>query len=172
VSKFLRRKPRTVRDVLAEIGMPDEEIDAAELAGTDELLAIDAVVLPKPGKLTIDELAEKVGTDVEIVRIFWRALGFVDAVEGERSFTKRDVRVLRSLVQLTTDGLIDADLSLRVARVVGVSMAQVATAVVDASETRSGQRRNSPRTMARRSSATTRVRCRCEQPNCCPSCPT
>ena len=130
-----------MRDVLEEVGLSAETIDAAELAGTDELLAIDAVVLPKPGRYTIDELADKVGTDVAVIRAFWRALGFVDAVEGEDFFTKRDVRVLKPLVELMADGLIDSDLSLRVARVVGVSMAQVATAVVDASETRSGQRR-------------------------------
>ena len=141
MSKFLRRKPRTVREVLEEQGVPAEIIDAAELAGTDELLAIDAVVLPKPGRFSIDELADRVGTDVAVIRLFWRALGFVDPGEGERSFTKRDVRVLKSLLQLTAEGLVDTDLSLRVARVVGVSMAQVATAVVDASETRSEQRR-------------------------------
>ena len=141
MSKFLRRKPNTVREVLEELGLSADTIDAAELAGTDELLAIDAVVLPKPGKYTIDELATKVGADVEVVRMFWRALGFVDAIEGERSFTKRDVRVLRSLVELTGAGLVDPELSLRVARVIGLSMAQVATAIVDASEARAGRLR-------------------------------
>jgi adenylate cyclase len=141
VSKFLRRKPRTVRELLEELGMAAETIDAAELAGTDELLAIDAVVLPKPGKFTIEELAAKVGTEVEVVRLFWRALGFVDAVEGERSFTKRDVAILRSLVGLTERGLVDPELSLGLARVVGVSMAHVATAIVDATELRSEERR-------------------------------
>lgn len=141
VSKFLRRKPRTVREVLEGAGLQAETIDAAEEAGTDELLAIGAVVLPKAGTLTIDELTDKVGADVDVVRLFWRALGFADPVEGERSFTKRDVKVLRSLLELTDAGLVDPDLSLRVARVIGVSMAQLAATVVDASETRSGQRR-------------------------------
>ena len=121
--------------------MAAETIDAAELAGTADLLAIDAVVLPKPGKFTIEELATKVGTEVEVVRMFWRALGFVDAVEGERSFSKRDVAILRSLVGLTERGLVDPELSLGLARVVGVSMAHVATAIVDATELRSEERR-------------------------------
>lgn len=142
MSKFLRRKPRTIREVLEELGMTPEAIDAAEATGTGELLAIDALVLPKPGKFTIEELADRVGTDVEVVRLFWRALGFVDSADGERTFTKRDVAILRSLVGLTERGLLDPDLSLGVARVVGVSMAQVAAAIVDATESRSDERRD------------------------------
>ncbi len=141
MSKFLRRRPRTIREVLEDLGLTPEAIDAAEATGTDELLAIDAVVLPKPGKFTIDELADRVGTDVEVVRIFWRALGFVDAGDSERTFTKRDVAILRSLVGLTDRGLLDPELSVGVARVVGVSMAQVAAAIVDATESRSEERR-------------------------------
>lgn len=141
MSKFLRRKPRSVRELLEELGLPEETIEQAEQAGTDELLAIDAVVLPKKAKFTIDELAAKVGTDVEVVRVFWRALGFVDVIEGERSFTKRDVSILKSLVALAQQDLIDPELSLRVARVIGVSMAQIATALVDASESGYDDRR-------------------------------
>ena len=48
VSNFLRRRPRSVRDVLEDLGLPAETIAEAEQAGTDELLAIDAVVLPNP----------------------------------------------------------------------------------------------------------------------------
>lgn len=142
MAKFLRKKPRTVRDVLEDLGLSAETIDEAELAGTAELLAIDAVVVPERGKLTIDELAARVGIDVDDVRLFWRGLGFVDVSEGERSFNKRDVAILRSLVALARDGLIDPDLALQVARVLGVSMAQVATALVDASENRSSDRRD------------------------------
>jgi adenylate cyclase len=141
VAKFLRKKPRTVREVLEDLGMPAETIAEAEQAGTDELLAIDAVVLPEKSKFTISELADKVGVDVEIVRVFWRALGFVDPVDDERSFNKRDVRILKSLAALTRDGLVNRDVGLRVARVVGLSVAQIATALVDASEARTEERR-------------------------------
>ena len=141
VPRFLRRKPRSVREVLEALGMPESAIDEAEFNGTAELLAIDAVALPGRGSLTIDELAAKVGTDIDEVQALWRALGFVDPVEHERSFTKRDVTILKSLVSLTRDGLVDRDLALPMARVVGVSMAQVAAAVVDASEARSEQQR-------------------------------
>lgn len=127
--------------MLEDLGMQDAEIDEAEVAGTAELLAIDGVVLPEPSKFTLDELASKVGADVDDVRTFWRALGFVDPVEDDRSFNRRDVAILKSLVSLSRDGLIDRDVSLQVARVLGLSMAQIATAVVDASESRSVERR-------------------------------
>jgi adenylate cyclase len=143
VPKFLRRKPRTVRDVLEALDLSEEEIVEAEAAGTDELLAIDAIVLPERGKLTIDDLAQKAGTEVEVVHAFWRALGFVEPAEGELAFTRRDVGIVKSLVELTEDGVVDPELGLQVARVLGVSMAQVAAAVVDAAEARSDGFRDS-----------------------------
>jgi len=122
--------------------MSADEIDEAELSGTAALLAIDGVVLPEANKLTIDELAGKVGVDVDVIRALWRGLGFVDPLEGERSFGKRDVKILRSLVALTADDLIEPDLALQITRVMGVSMAKVATAVVDAAQARSPVRRD------------------------------
>jgi adenylate cyclase len=121
--------------------MSDETIDEAELAGTAELLAIDAVVLPGKPKLTIDELATKVDVEVDVVRAFWRALGFVDRADDERAYSKHDVAILKNLVSLTRDGLIDPDIALQVARVIGMSLASVATAVVDAGAARSEERR-------------------------------
>lgn len=139
--KFRRKRERTVRDVLEGLGLPEETIDEAERSGTAELLAIDAVVLPGKPKLTIEELATKVGVEVEVVRSLWRALGFVDRIDDERAFTKHDVAILKSLVTLTEDGLIDPDIALQVARVIGVSLSNVATAVVDAGAARSEERR-------------------------------
>jgi adenylate cyclase len=121
--------------------MSPETIDEAEASGTAELLAIDAVVLPGKAKLTIDDLAEKVGVEADVVKLLWRALGFVDTDDDERSFTKHDVAILKSLVALTEDGLVDPVMALQVARVIGMSLANVATAVVDAGAARSVERR-------------------------------
>jgi adenylate cyclase len=123
------------------LGVPSETIDEAEASGTAELLAIDAVVLPGKAKLTIDDLAVKVGVEADVVKSLWRALGFVDIDGDERSFTKHDVAILESLVALTQDGLVDPDMALQVARVIGMSVANVATAVVDAGAARSVERR-------------------------------
>jgi adenylate cyclase len=140
VPKFRLKRARTVRDVLEAHGMAPEMIDEAEASGTAELLAIDAVVLPGKAKLTIDELAAKVGVETDVVKALWRALGFVDFEDG-RSFSKQDVAILKSLIALTDDGLIDPGIALQVARVIGMSLANVATAVVDAGAARSVERR-------------------------------
>ena len=151
MAKFRVRRARTVREVLEGAGLPAETIDEAERAGTAELLALDAVVLPEKAKLTVDELAEKVGIDVAEVQRYWRALGFVDVAEGERSYSKRDVAILKSLVGLTRDGLVDPNIAFQVARVIGMSLAQVATAVVDSGLSRSGERPDDGGSLAVRS---------------------
>ncbi|MGB3735750.1 MAG: adenylate/guanylate cyclase domain-containing protein [Ilumatobacter sp.] len=139
--RFRLKKARTVREVLEALGMPPEKVDEAEASGTAELLAIDGVVLPGKAKLTIDELAAKVGVEADVVRALWRALGFVDTHDDEPSFSKHDVAILKSMVALTRDGLIDSEITLQVARVIGMSLANVATAVVDAGAARSVERR-------------------------------
>ncbi len=141
MAKFRRKRQLTVRELLADLGMDAATIDEAELAGTAELLAIDGVVLPERAKYTLAELADKVGADVDLIRTFGRGLGFVDPDENERSFNRRDVAILKSLGTLTRDGLIDRDVSLQVARVLGLAMASVATAGVDASEARASELR-------------------------------
>ncbi|MGB0114353.1 MAG: adenylate/guanylate cyclase domain-containing protein [Ilumatobacteraceae bacterium] len=140
MSKFRMRKARSVRDLLEGLGFSEDQIAEAELAGTAELLAIDAVVLPEKTKLTMADVAAKVGIEVGEVQRFWRALGFVDTAADEPSFSKRDVAILKSLVGLTRDGVTDPDVALQVARVIGLSLAQVATAIVDVGATRSGTR--------------------------------
>lgn len=120
--------------MLDDLGFEAEAIDEAEETGTAELLAIDGLVLPERGKLTLAELADKVGAEPDAVREFWRSLGFVEPVEDERIFTKTDVKILKSLVGLTEAGVIDEAIALQLGRVLGQSMAQIATAVVDATE--------------------------------------
>lgn len=116
--------------------MSDIEIDDAETSGTDELLALDSLVVPERDKLTIEELAAKVETEVDVIRAFWRALGFVEPPAGEPGFGRRDVAIMKSLADLTQEGLIEPALGLQVTRVIGVSMAQIAAAVIDAGEAR------------------------------------
>ena len=136
-----RRKPRTVRELLARLGLSDEEIAEVEAAGTDELIAIDGVVLPEKLEFTLEQLARKAGADPEMVRVYWRSMGFGPPDESEPLFSKRDVQILKSLVRLTGEGVIDLDVALQMTRVLGQSMALVATAALDAGESRSAERR-------------------------------
>ena len=138
LSFIFGRQPtrKTVRDVLEAAGLTPEEIDAAEADGTDELLAIDQVVLPEALEYGIDELAETSGLDVEEIRAYWRALGFADPAPGERVFSEIDVEILQSVSEIR-EGLTDPVLSLQMTRVLGSSMARFAAAVVEAGEARS-----------------------------------
>ncbi len=120
--------------MLDGLGLDPDVIEEAEEAGTAELLAIDGLVLPEPGKLTLQELADKVGAEPDHIRQFWRALGFVEPLQDDPLFTKTDVRILKNLVELADAGAIEPLIALQIARVLGQSMAQVATAVVDATE--------------------------------------
>lgn len=142
VARYRRRRPKSVREVLDDLGFEPDEIEEAEETGTAELLAIDGLVLPERGKLTLAELAEKVGAEPEAVRAFWRSLGFVEPVEDEQIFTKTDVKMLNSLAALTDAGVIEPAVALQLGRVLGQSMAQVATAVVDATEAQLAEARD------------------------------
>ena len=118
LSFIFGRQPtrQTVRDVLEASGLSPEEIDAAEADGTDELLAIDQVVLPEKLEYDIDDLALASGLEVEAIRGYWRALGFADPAPGERVFSKIDVEILQS-VSAMQDSLTDPILSLQMTRV-------------------------------------------------------
>lgn len=141
--RYRRRRPKSVREVLDDLGFDPESIEEAEETGTAELLAIDGLVLPERGKLTLDELADKVGAEPDVVRLLWRSLGFVDPVEDDPLFTKTDVRILRNLIELTRSGVVRPAVALQLGRVLGQSMAQVATAVVDATEAQAAEFRDS-----------------------------
>lgn len=123
-----------MRQVLEGLGLDDAAITEAEEAGTAEMLAIDGLVLRERGRYTLHELAKKVDVDPDVVRIFWRSLGFVEPVEDARVFTKTDVKTLSNLGSLVESGAVDPTITLQMARVLGQSMAQLATAIIDAAE--------------------------------------
>lgn len=142
MARYRRRRPKSVKEVLDGLGFDAEAIEEAEESGTAELLAIDGLVLPERGKLTLAELAAKVGAEPDAIRVLWRSLGFVEPVEDERIFTKTDVRILRNLIGLTRAGVVEPAVALQLARVLGQSMAQVATAVIDATEAQAAEARD------------------------------
>ncbi len=141
VARYRRRRQKSVREVLDSLGFEPDAIEEAEETGTAELLAIDGLVLPERGKLTLAELAEKVGAEPDAVRVLWRSLGFVEPVEDDRIFTKTDVRILRNLIGLTQAGIVQPAVALQLGRVLGQTMSQIATAVIDATEAQAAEAR-------------------------------
>ncbi|MBV8160841.1 MAG: adenylate/guanylate cyclase domain-containing protein [Acidimicrobiia bacterium] len=128
----------TLREFLRAQGVPEDEIAAAEEQGQEavQLLAVDRILMPGARRYTEAELVGEVGFDVDIARRYWRALGFPDIPEGEQAFTDSDVEALRTLQQLTDQGVVDPEVVLQLARVFGQSMSRMADSTVATLRTR------------------------------------
>jgi adenylate cyclase len=127
---------RTVRELLEAIDVPREDIDRAEADGTLGLLAVERMIAAEQDpKYTQAEVNERTGLGVESVR-FWRALGFPDPGPDDRIFSDFDVEMLTLVDQLVKLRLIEHDEALQMTRVIGSSMARIASAQIDALETR------------------------------------
>lgn len=125
--------PRTtIADLLAEIGVSPQEIDDARAHGHLSLLAVERLVLPDPLRYDLAEVSAATGLSVDLVGQLWRSLGFVEAHPGQRLFTDVDIEMLGSIAALLDSGLVDGELVVQMARVIGSSMARVASSLVDA----------------------------------------
>ena len=122
----------TLREFLESQGVPEEEIAKAEVEGQEavQLLAIDRILMPGKERYTQAEVVEKVGFDIEEARRYWRALGFPDIPEGQRAFTDGDVEALRTLKELTDQGVVDPEVAMQLARVFGQSLSRMADSQV------------------------------------------
>ena len=68
--------------------------------------------------------------DADVLRSFWRALGFADVVASEESFTDLDVEAIQLLKALIDLGVTDVDRAIHMTRVIGASMARIADALM------------------------------------------
>src|ERR1700730_9950679 len=89
----------TVRKFLTEQGIADSEIDAAIAAGTLRLLVADQLVLPGHPLYTRDDIGRLSGVDPEVMTRLWRAMGFPDPAEDERTFYDSDLEALCTVVE-------------------------------------------------------------------------
>lgn len=73
--------------------------------------------------LTLAQLAEQAGTDTELARRFWRAMGFADVPDDEVTFTQADVDALVTFRHLVdVDGGLDLTSALEVLRAQSFTM--------------------------------------------------
>jgi adenylate cyclase len=119
-----------VRSLLLDLGTTDEEIDEAVADDVVDLLVVDRLLIPAERRMTQRELAEDTGMSEDLVRRLWRALGFIDVPEDERTFTEMDVEAVELFQVMVGLGLADVDTTLQLARVIGSSMARIADAEV------------------------------------------
>ena len=80
----------------------------------------------------LTDVARTSGLDIDALETFWRALGFPEARTSEKHLSAADVEMLSAVVARITDGSLDADAALQMARVIGSALDRVAAAQVDA----------------------------------------
>jgi adenylate cyclase len=122
---------RAVRRMLLDSDVTEAELDAAEAAGTLPLLAVERMIVRETAHYDLAEVAERTGLDPELVRHLWRSLGYPVPPPDEVAFTDADVEIFTELRELLAGGIVSTDLLLHMSRVIGSSMARIASAQVD-----------------------------------------
>jgi adenylate cyclase len=120
-----------VRAMLRELGTGDDEIAAAEADGTLPLLAVERLIVPEPLLYDLDHVTDRTQLSADQVRHLWRSLGFPVPRPGERAFTAEDVAILSDVGALVAADVASADLVQQMSRVIGSSVARIASSQVD-----------------------------------------
>lgn len=114
-------------ELLRFLGVSQEAIDDAAADGLLALLAIETQVLGET-YYDINEVAEHAGLSVERIQILWGALGLAMPQSGERIFNDTDVEQLSAVAALVDSGVADPEIVMQVTRVMGSSLARIASA--------------------------------------------
>ena len=122
-----------IKGLLRGLGVSEAEIDEAASGGLQTLVVLltDRAIIPGNERLTRREVAERADVSLDDSIAFWRALGFADVPDDERAFTEVDVDALRLVAQVLSSGMVDRELALQTTRVLGRSVAQIASALID-----------------------------------------
>jgi len=118
--------------VLRALDVPDVEIEQAAADGTLVMLAIDNLALGQEIRYDVGAVAQQTGLTEDDVRHIWRSLGFPEPADDEVVFSDQDVHNMRAVAELMEAGIVRPDIAFAMTRVVGSSMARVASAIVDA----------------------------------------
>jgi class 3 adenylate cyclase len=117
---------RELLEFLAGEGCTIEEMVAAHARGRLFALAGDRIIRPDRDRFTLDEVAEQLGADADVVRRLWRAFGLVEADPESPVASPDDVEMVRVAVGLAA--LVGVEPTLGLARVIGSSLARVSDA--------------------------------------------
>ncbi len=123
-----------LRALLVDMGVDEADVDRAIDEGTIHLLALERLVALEQAEYTLDEVAEMSGLPTEHIRAYWRALGFPEPRPGEKVFSETDLDMLASVLPFAAEGALESGLAVQMARVIGSSLARVATAQIEAIE--------------------------------------
>jgi adenylate cyclase len=120
-----------IRALLRDEGTSDGDLDRAEADGTLALLAVERLLVPETARYDLTAVTQQTGMTAEQVQHLWRSLGFPVPRPGEVAFTDSDVEILAEVGQLVADDVASADLLVQMSRVIGSSVARIASAQVD-----------------------------------------
>ena len=121
---------QTVRGRLLAAGATEEEIDQALADDVLDLLAVERLLLPAPRRYSQREVADSTGMPLDVLRRFWRALGFNEVSADAPILTDLDIAAVRRFEGMIGLGVTDVEVAVELARVIGSSMARIAEAEV------------------------------------------
>jgi len=119
-------------EVLLGMGVPADEVRQAQDDGVLPLLAIDKLALGQELRYDIAAAREQTGLPEDELRHIWRSLGFPDPTPGEALFSDVDLANLAAVAELMHGGVVSPEVTYGMTRVIGSSMARVASALIDA----------------------------------------
>lgn len=120
-------------DLLRALGVSADETSQSQEDGTLVLLAIDRLALGQQDlRYDLAAACEATGLAEEDLRHIWRSLGFPDPKPGEVIFSDVDLGNLAAVTDLMHSGVVSPEVTYGMTRVIGSSMARVASALIDA----------------------------------------
>ena len=118
--------------LLRAFGVPPEDIEQAQSDGQLVLLAIDRLALGQELRYDVAAACDGTGLPEEELRHIWRSLGFPDPQPGEEVFSDVDLGNLAAVADLMHSGIVSPEVTYGMTRVIGSSMARIASALIDA----------------------------------------
>jgi class 3 adenylate cyclase len=115
---------------LVEQGCSLQEMVAADRRGRLFALSGDRIVIPGRDELSLRDLADRTGADVETMCRIWRALGFVVPDPDEGVASEADLVAIQTTVDLAN--VMGLPAALGVCRVIAASLARVSDAISSA----------------------------------------
>lgn len=119
-------------DLLRATGVPEADIAKAKVEGSLVLLAIDRLALGQELAYDIEAAVQATGLPEEELRHMWRSLGFPAPQRGELVFSDVDLANFAAVADLLHSGVAKPEVTYGMTRVIGSSMARIASALVDA----------------------------------------
>ena len=125
-----RRARVELLERLSDDGIPLEELKSAAQEDRLALLPVERVLAPEAGELSVNQIAEQSGLDVDYLEALWRALGLPLIGRDEPAYSDEDLEAARTAKFYLDAGLAPEQV-LEVTRVLGRSMSTLVAAFSD-----------------------------------------